>query len=35
MTDYNEMDFIVRCMHVGNEMDEETGSIKKSITMAN
>ncbi|MFX3616824.1 MAG: PLP-dependent aspartate aminotransferase family protein [Sporolactobacillus sp.] len=35
MTDYRETDFITRCIHVGNDIDKETGAIRRPITMAN
>lgn len=35
MTDYSETDFSTRAIHVGNEVDKETGAIRRPITMAN
>jgi Cystathionine beta-lyases/cystathionine gamma-synthases len=35
MADYSETDFITRCIHVGNDIDKETGAIRRPITMAN
>lgn len=35
MPDFSEQDFITRCIHVGNDIDKETGAIRRPITMAN
>lgn len=35
MTDYSETDFSTRAIHVGNDVDKETGAIRRPITMAN
>lgn len=35
MKDYSETDFSTRCIHVGNDVDKETGAIRRPITMAN
>ncbi|MDD9147416.1 MULTISPECIES: trans-sulfuration enzyme family protein [unclassified Sporolactobacillus] len=35
MADYGDTDFSTRCIHVGNDVDKETGAIRRPITMAN
>lgn len=35
MADYRKTDFLTRCVHAGNEIDKETGAIRRPITMAN
>ncbi|BAH06568.1 trans-sulfuration enzyme family protein [Clostridium kluyveri] len=35
MIDDNNIDFITKCIHVGNGIDKETGAIRRPITMAN
>lgn len=35
MPDKNKIDFITQCIHVGNDIDRETGAIRRPITMAN
>lgn len=35
MTDKNEISFITKCVHVGNDIDKETGAIRRPLTMAN
>ncbi len=31
----NELGFLTRCIHVGNDIDKETGAIRRPLTMAN
>lgn len=33
--DKDEMNFLTKCIHVGNDIDKETGAIRRPITMAN
>jgi Cystathionine beta-lyases/cystathionine gamma-synthases len=33
--DKSRMDFITKCIHVGNDIDKETGAIRRPLTMAN
>lgn len=35
MSQHNNLDFSTRAVHVGNEVDKETGAIRRPITMAN
>lgn len=35
MIDKDEMNFLTKCIHVGNDIDKETGAIRRPITMAN
>lgn len=35
MKQHNNLDFSTRAVHVGNEIDKETGAIRRPITMAN
>ncbi|AGK97098.1 trans-sulfuration enzyme family protein [Clostridium pasteurianum] len=35
MTDKNEISFITKCVHAGNDIDKETGAIRRPLTMAN
>lgn len=35
MADENKISFITKCVHVGNDIDKETGSIRRPLTMAN
>lgn len=35
MTDINQANFATKCIHVGNDVDKETGAIRRPITMAN
>lgn len=35
MSDKAKGDFITRCVHAGNDIDKETGAIRRPITMAN
>lgn len=35
MADFSNSDFVTRCIHVGNDIDKETGAIRRPITMAN
>ncbi|MCL1632496.1 aminotransferase class I/II-fold pyridoxal phosphate-dependent enzyme [Sporolactobacillus sp. CPB3-1] len=35
MADFSNSDFSTRCVHVGNDIDKETGAIRRPITMAN
>lgn len=35
MADKNELSFLSKCIHVGNDIDKETGAIRRPLTMAN
>lgn len=35
MSQHNNLDFSTRAVHIGNEIDKETGAIRRPITMAN
>lgn len=35
MSQYNHLNFSTRAVHIGNEVDKETGAIRRPITMAN
>ncbi|WP_026884054.1 trans-sulfuration enzyme family protein [Clostridium akagii] len=35
MANENELGFLTRCIHVGNDIDKETGAIRRPLTMAN
>ncbi len=35
MTDIKQANFATKCIHVGNDVDKETGAIRRPITMAN
>ncbi|PJI07414.1 MULTISPECIES: trans-sulfuration enzyme family protein [Clostridium] len=35
MRNQEKMNFITKCIHVGNDIDKETGAIRRPITMAN
>lgn len=35
MVNFDNADFLTRCIHVGNDIDKETGAIRRPITMAN
>lgn len=35
VVDESELGFLTRCIHVGNDIDKETGAIRRPLTMAN
>lgn len=35
MTDSKQINFSTKCIHVGNDIDKETGAIRRPLTMAN
>lgn len=35
MANQNQYDFITKCIHIGNDIDKETGAIRRPLTMAN
>ena len=34
MSQHNNLDFSTRAVHIGNEIDKETGAIRRPITQA-